>query len=118
MRRSVVLIAIMFAGLCGVSALEVLRATAVASNTSVILTADAISAEQALAAARERGFTPTSAATRRGSIYVADALDRKGQKLRLVIDARTGDVIGAGRQPDAPVQQRVGENESRNLSLR
>ncbi len=118
MRRPVVLMSIMFAGFCGLAALELLRAFAVGSNARVISTAEAISAEEALGAVRRNGFTPTSGVMRRGGVYVADALGGKGQKLRLVVDARTGDVIGAGRQPDNPAPEQTVGHGNRTLGFR
>jgi len=59
----------------------------------------------------QRGYSVTDPVIRRGSAYLTHATDKFGQRLRLVMDARNGEIIGLrvlgdGRHPrrDAPAR--------------
>lgn len=59
----------------------------------------------------QRGYAVTDPVIRRGSAYLTHGTDKFGQRLRLVMDARNGEIIGLrvlgdGRQPrrDGPAR--------------
>jgi hypothetical protein len=43
---------------------------------------------------REHGFSEIAAPRRRGAVYVTEAVGPRGDRMRLVLDARTGSVSG------------------------
>lgn len=54
-----------------------------------------------------RGYTVNEPVVRRGAAYLTHGTDKWGQRLRLVMDARNGEIIGlrvlSGPRRDAPV---------------
>ncbi len=56
----------------------------------------------------QRGYAVTDPVVRRGSTYMTHGTDRFGQRLRLVMDARNGELIGL-RVVGEPRPRREGE---------
>lgn len=80
-------------------------------NDEQITGADALPAYEILTTVRSMGLKPTSEAVRRGPYYVLHANDSRGQDVRVVADARFGDILSVapGRPPSpvyAPAYQR------------
>lgn len=68
---------------------------AVIACTSSLARADApLSADDVTGRLNARGYAVSQPPVRRGSTYLAHGKDRHGQQLRLVMDARNGEIIG------------------------
>jgi hypothetical protein len=63
------------------------------SNNEPLTDADALPAYEILTVARSMGFKPLSEPSRRGPYYVFQAVDQRGQEVRVVADARFGDIV-------------------------
>lgn len=55
---------------------------------------DILSADAVRERLRRRGLVTTEPLVRRGPVYVALASDPRGEPLRVVVDGRSGDIIG------------------------
>ena len=62
-------------------------------NNEPLTEADALPAYEILTVARSMGFKPVSEPSRRGPYYVFQAVDQRGQEVRVVADARFGDIV-------------------------
>jgi len=56
----------------------------------------------------QRGYAVTDPVVRRGSAYLTHGTDRFGQRLRLVMDARNGEIIGLRVVGDGRLPRREG----------
>ena len=72
--------------------------------------ADAMPAYEIVTRARELALEPASEPIRRGPYYVMDAYDRRGVEMRVVADARLGDILSVApvRPPAATATLRSG----------
>lgn len=66
-----------------------------------ITEADALPGYEVVASVRSMGLNPVSEPTRRGPYYVLQALDARGMNMRVVADARSGDILSVARVPNA-----------------
>ena len=74
-------------------------------NKEPMTEADALPAYEILTVARSMGFKPLNEPSRRGPYYVFQAVDQRGQEVRVVADARFGDIVSV-----APISPLNGAN--------
>lgn len=66
----------------------------IACTSSLARAEETLSAGDVTGRLSARGYAVTAPPVRRGSTYLAHGSDKYGQRLRLVMDARNGEIIG------------------------
>ena len=91
--------------LAGTAGMALLVAV-IACTSSLARAEGALSAGDVTGRLTARGYAVSEPPVRRGSTYLAHGKDRHGQQLRLVMDARNGEIIGLRVIGDRRPQQR------------